>query len=275
MKKISIEKNDLISLLIMLFIGTISIMLGLIIVGNKPEVYNDIILETVAKNGSNMSGEISVFWITLFLGIPILLLIDYFIIKKNKIKNLKEIPFYLGMQVVLGVANFIWFLINGNFYIFLVFLSFMLFINQLINPKKQMENIILPIIIFYFLLTLCTIFNYIGIDKIFNLIGTDNIFNTSILLIATLILDILISLFAKSKNCLNRILMLMQIIIPCLFLLYRCERYIYNNKIIYISQPFFAKIFFDGIIIVMIIYIVYYIKTLNKPKILKVCHHLK
>ena len=258
--KISLEKNDLISLGIMIIIGFIFIMLGIIIVGNQPEVFNDIIIESTANKGSNMSKELSLFWSVLFLGIPFLLVIDYFFIKKKKVKSMNDIPLYLGLQTILAVANFIFFLVNGNVLMFLLYLSFMSFINHVIDPKKQIESIVLPIIVFYFLLTLCTIFNYLGIEVIFNFIGKTNIFNTSILIIFSIMLDIIILIFSKKKNCLNKILMVLQIILPCLFLLYKCERYIYNNQIYYYVQPLFARVFFDFIIILMIVYGIYKFK---------------
>ena len=83
MKKIEIETKDIISLIISIIIGAILIGGGLLFVGNKPEVYNDVIIGKIAQNSSNMSGEIKVFWCTLFIGLPIL----FFLQRKLKIKK--------------------------------------------------------------------------------------------------------------------------------------------------------------------------------------------
>ena len=67
MEKIKISSRDIIQFLIVFVIASILIFLGLCISGNSVEHYNDIIIETVASSGSNMTGELKTFWTILWL----------------------------------------------------------------------------------------------------------------------------------------------------------------------------------------------------------------
>ena len=53
---------------------------------SKHQVYNDIILEYTALTGTNKSGELLSFWISMFIGIGVV--IGYLYYKKDKIKKI-------------------------------------------------------------------------------------------------------------------------------------------------------------------------------------------
>ena len=64
-------------LLMGILIASISLMVLGPYMASKHQVYNDIILENVALSGTNKSGELLNFWISLFLGIITIVICTY------------------------------------------------------------------------------------------------------------------------------------------------------------------------------------------------------
>ena len=152
---------------------------------------------------------------------------------------MQEDSFYLKSQIVINIANLIYFLFKGSIFPILFLASILLFINRLINPKKEKEGLIFPIIIYYFLLSCYTLINFIGFSKEIN---------SLIFFIITFVIDIIIFIIDRKKEIINKFLCIMQCFVPLLFLYYIRYRYIYNNEIIYIKPPLFSILFYGGII---------------------------
>lgn len=249
MEKIKINYKELISFCLLFIIGCIMLFIGMAFVGNQAQVYNDIIIETVCQQSTNETGELAIFWCVLFLGIPILLYINYIINKNNKtdIQN-KEIGTILAVEIVTCVANIITYVITGNFNNVLVMASIISFVIFLINPKEQKRGIILTIIIYYFLNACCAVYNNRG--------GTI-ILNSNILLIITLILNIIILFFENKIIIMNKLILILQVFIPFIFLIYKCQRYEYNGEILYLNIPTLSKLIIYAFIITGVIFAIY------------------
>lgn len=142
MKSIKLNIRDIINFLIMCLVGIILVFLGMVFVGNNPEKFNDIIIETVAYYGTNETGELSVFWCVLFIGIPLLLILNYFLNrKKNNETSQKELKPIIAIEIVTSIANIIFYIIQGYFNSTLIMVSIISFINYIINPDEQKKRI--------------------------------------------------------------------------------------------------------------------------------------
>lgn len=249
MEKIKINYKDIISFCLIFLVGCILLFIGMAFVGNQAEVYNDIIIETVCQQSTNETGELAVFWSILFLGIPVLLLINYFLNKKNKSNTEnKEIGTVIATEIVTCVANIVTYIITGNFNNVLVMATIIAFVIYLINPKEQTKGLVFTIIIYYFFNACCAVYNNRG--------GTI-ILNSSILMIVTLVLDIIVLLLEKRKQIINKLILILQVFVPFIFLLYKCQRYEYNGQIVYLDIPTLAKLIIYAIIITGVVFAIY------------------
>lgn len=249
MEKIRITYKDIISFITLVIVGSILLFLGMALVGNQAQTYNDIIIETVCQQSTNETGELGVFWIVLLLGVPVLLAINYFVNKNNKTeKENKEIGIVLATEIVTCVANIITYIITGGFNNVLVMVSIIAFVIYLINPEQQKKGIVFTIIFYYFLVACCAIYNNRG--------GTE-VLNSNILLIITILMNIIVLLLEKRKKIINKIILILQVFIPCILILYKCQRYEYNGEILYLNIPTLAKIIIYVLICSGIIFAIY------------------
>ena len=249
MEKIKINYKDIINFSIIFIVGSILLILGIAFIGNQAQIYNDIIIETVCHESTNETGELSVFWAILFLGIPVLLLVNYLINKKEKsnVEN-KGIKTILATEVVTCISNIVTFLITGSFNNILVLISIIAFILYLVNPKEQLKGLVFTIILYYFLNTCCVIYNNRG--------GTI-LLNSKILLMITLVLDIIVLMLERKKQIINKLILILQVFIPFIFLIYKCQRYEYNGQILYMDIPTLAKLTIYTLIIAGVLYSLY------------------
>lgn len=249
MEKIKLNMRDIISYLIMCVISVIVIFLGMALVGNNAETFNDLIIETVAYYGTNETGELAVFWGVLFAGIPILLIINYLINKntKNGKENKKILPVF-AIELILSVASIIYFLVTGTINQILTIGMIVTFFDYMILPGQEKKGLVLSIIIYYFLLSLCTMYNNRG--------GTI-LLNSKILAICTIFINLIFMGIETKKKIINKSILIMQAVIPSLLLLYKCQRYVYNEKIMYFSMPIVARAIIIIAIISMFIFAIY------------------
>lgn len=203
---------------------------------SKHQVYNDIILEYTALTGTNKSGELLSFWISMFIGIGVV--IGYLYYKKDKIKksienskskNLDFIAvgiFILPLFFVLIIKQKInlYFLILG----FIYFL-FSIFVKD--ESIKKYKFLFLFIMSYYFSISLKTISD--RIIKKFEFLPQDAIY-----LLTILIFIILIYFLKKNtfKN-LDKTILILQIPIPFILLNYLSNEYILNGEKYIISYP--------------------------------------
>ena len=203
---------------------------------SKHQVYNDIILEYTALTGTNKSGELLSFWISMFIGIGVV--IGYLYYKKDKIKknienskskNLDFIAvgiFILPLFFVLIIKQKInlYFLILG----FIYFL-FSIFVKD--ESIKKYKFLLLFIMSYYFSISLKTISD--RIIKKFEFLPQDAIY-----LLTILIFIILIYFLKKNtfKN-LDKTILILQIPIPFILLNYLSNEYILNGEKYIINYP--------------------------------------
>ena len=244
MSKIKLTKRDLLGVLIFVVIGIVLTAIGLVVVGNQPEIYNDFIAETIAYFGSNMSGEMKVFWTVLLVGVVGLLWFGCRL-KKPKDSVDEKIPMIIKIELVLGVANLIYMWITGGVQIVVTLAMMAAFFNYLVNPRKQKDGLVLDIVVFLALYAVLTALNFVGLR-----IEASGV----LILLIAMLLGLLILAIDKRKKILNRVLLLLQVVVPLGFLACLINRYSVNGDIVRISYPVQVKVLFIVAILAMMGY---------------------
>ena len=105
-----------------------SISLGVLLpyMASKHEVYKDIILEHVALDGANKSGEILAIWVSLLIGGISIFVFRYFESKKNITVSKENIKLdFIGVGIILIPSIFILFFKQEiNFYLIFVGIAY-------------------------------------------------------------------------------------------------------------------------------------------------------
>lgn len=247
MSKIRLGKRDLLSVLILVVIGVILMTIGLIAVGNQPEVYNDFIAETIAYFGSNMSGELKVFWTVLILGTLGLILLNCRL-KKTKDINDEKIPMIMKIETVLGVVSLVYVWITGSLQMVVTLTMVSVFFNYLVNSKKQKEGLVLNIV---------TFLAFYGITTALNWMGLRCEISGALIMLITIPVDLIILAIDKRKSVLNKILLGLQLVVPLGLLACVVERYSINGEIVKVGYPIQVRILFALVILVMVGYGIY------------------
>ena len=248
-----LHKNIFFPLSIIILLMYIVFILLLPIIGEQPEVFHDIILERVAIDGTNKSGEIRLFWSVLCSSvIGIILLLHFFSFKKDEVNNLSSNN--LLVLNILIIPNIITLLFTGKFSFSLLAL---LLIFYIIREKQSMVNTInimslIPIIYYSFMgiIALMVVFFQKKID-----------INSFFVKIATIIILLSIYFWGKIKNNLlfniQKTCGIFQIFIPLLLSIAFIEKYIYKNKIYAVNLPCPYKFIMGGILVSLVFYAIY------------------
>ena len=203
---------------------------------SKHQIYNDIILEFTALTGTNKSGELLSFWISMFIGI--IVVIGFLFYKKDKIRksieNSRNISLdFIGIGVFVLPIFFVlivkqeinlFFLILGSIY----FLSFIFVKDK--NIKKY-KFLVLFIMAYFLSISLKTILD--KVIKNFEVLPQDAIYLLTIFIFVSAIY------FLKKKNYrnLDKIILIFQIPIPFILLNYLTNEYILNGEKYIINYP--------------------------------------
>lgn len=262
------EIKKLIFLFSPLMAGIIVTSISLAILGpimaSKYEVYQDIILENTAFKGTNKSGEILNFWISMFLGVITVITIVYLQRKKirdiinNKIKKSKNYDFLgFGLLIILVFLLFSTQKINF-FYLVLIVVYFSTYI---FGRKEIQKNKIIMLLfaIYFFIMSLKAI-----IDKLiknYEIISQDRVY-----FLTGLFFLIVIYFLKKSQfKLLDKTILLFQIPIPFALLTYLTNKYTLDgvNQIKISFPKRYIGIILLTIVVLLIINIIQY-KKMNK-----------
>lgn len=233
----NIIKNVLESFL-PLFIGMMITSISLAILqpymATKNQIYKDIIIENTALMGTNKSGELFSFWLSMFLGI-LSIIISYVIFKKNmdtkKKQNIKLD--FLGIGIFLLPIIFLLILKQEiNFLYFLLAVTYALLCIFMKKDKNYRNKVMMLIIILYYF----NLMLKIVIDK---LLKTVEIYPKDAIYLGTFILVIIILHLLKKRKIydINQLILLFQIPLPLILLIHLTNNYLLNNEIYKISYP--------------------------------------
>ena len=222
--------------------GIITTSVSLAILGpymaSKHQIYSDIILEMTALSGTNKSGEIFNFWLSMLLGILTIIISVY--LKKEKLRNIlnqkinDSETFNFPEIRIIFIPIILFFFITQkilNFYLFIGIL-YLFFYNFIPKKIKKYKLLLLMFCIYFFVIVLKVILGIL-IPQ-YEIISQKNIY---------LIIIAFFSLFfyflkRKKFKDLNKIILLLQIPIPVILLIYLSNKYLINNTEIYkLSYP--------------------------------------
>lgn len=229
----------------------------------KYQVFDDMILKGTAETGAKTSWELTVFWVSLLLGIFSIVIFS-FIKKKELNKKFKEnikldlvgygifiIPIFLFLILTQAISFF-------YFIMALIYILLSLFIEE---KEKRYKSLILLILIYFSTLSLKALTDKL-IKKV-EIIPHDSIY------LMTLLLFIIIFYYLKKNSFknLDKLILYFQFPLPLILLTYFTNKYEYNNEFIKIA---FSRRY-KAVIIFFIVYftIINLVEYKNKIKNLK------
>lgn len=255
---LNIKNNKLKILFCLVCFGVILMTIGYIKFGQRPEIFYDIISETLTQTKTNKSFELKWFWMITVIGIIILLALFLFN-KKSKKENIKEkiITPLNGLALGLVISNFVYFIFRGQFSFYLIGVLLLLILSKIVLPGKEIKYLVTCCFMQYSIYALLIIINFFGLK----LLIPDNL-----LLLGTVLLGIFLMNIEKKYNILDKAILIFQAIIPTVLVAYLVNRYTYKDQILYLNMPVVAKMFFILLISLLQIYTLYFIYKRIKTK---------
>ena len=203
---------------------------------SKHQVYNDIILEFTALTGTNKSGELLSFWISMFIGI--IVVIAFLFYKKDKIRksieNSRNISLdFIGIGVFVLPIFFV-LIVKQEINLFFLILGFIYFLSFIFARDKNIKKykfLVLFIMAYFLSISLKTILD--KVIKNFEVLPQDAIYLLTIFIFVSAIY------FLKKKNYrnLDKMILIFQIPIPFILLNYLTNEYILNGEKYIINYP--------------------------------------
>ena len=246
------------------FLVTISAISGLFLyffprISQIPETYHDIIIEHTARNATNKSAELTLFWLLCLAGailIPTLTVLLSLLFKKLPMNheflrglvpsNWKErVPKYLFIFLLPNILHILFY---GTYSLPLLFGTLLYILTSFLIPKYHKEIVLLFIFSYYFMLSLCTLFSHFTIKANLSssvLYLTSGIFATLLTILCLLL---------KKADWLRKLILLMQLSLPFLFVVYLIDTYEYLGS--FLRVPY-AKGYYLFIYTILILFFLY------------------
>lgn len=243
-------------LLMGILIASISLMVLGPYMASKHQVYNDIILENVALSGTNKSGELLNFWISLFLGIITVVICTYLrkgVLRKsisgelvNYRRNISKNFDFLGRGIFFLPILLLLF-ITQKLNIFYLVLGIIYFLSYILIDKKIKKGkfVLLFLSLYFFLITIKAILD--KVVKNYEIITSNGIY------FLTLLLFFIIFYYLRKANFknLDSTILLFQIPMPLILLTFLTNKYLLNNTENY--EIHFSKRYVIVIVLIMLL----------------------
>ncbi len=247
MNKLSFSKKDFLSLLAICLLGVIFVTVCIGIIGNRPQVYKEYIIETVAYSDSNKSGEINLFWALLFGGCLLTFIVQRFILHSKRVPSDEQAAESNASRnnwvIVLLLLNLAVYFMSGAFAPILLCASSLYILLSLVLPSRAKDGLILFIVLFYTVTAFTFLLNFVLACS----------FQTDFLLLTTVLIEVIILFFVRSKDGLRRISLLLQTILPFLLIAFLGNRYLYNDTVI--SLDLVPQVYFVVCSLMVILFI--------------------
>lgn len=249
-----------------LILGIIICSLSLAILSpymaSKHEVYRDIILENVGVNGTNKSGEIFSFWVSMLLGI-IAIIVSIKVLNSKGVSNKTNKQTLKFDLIGFGVFVFPIFSLliikqEINFFYLLLGIVYNLFYVFIKNKNIKRNKILILIIVIYFFSMMIKAIS----DK---LVKSHEIVSQDGIYLITIFLIIVVIYFLKKENFkhINKIILILQIPLPLMMLTYFTNKYFLKDKLYIIP---FSKRYMLLVLFIMICLIISNIIQYRKKK---------
>lgn len=230
----------------------------------KYQVFDDIIFKATAETGAKTSWELTIFWISLLLGILSIIIFSF--IKKKELnkkfkENLKLDLVSYGIFII-PISLFLILTQTINFFYFIMAFIYVLLYFFIEEKEKRYKNLILLNLIYFSTLSVKALTDKL-IKKV-EIIPHDSIY------LITLLLFVIIFYYLKKNNFknLDKLILYFQFPLPLMLFTYFTNKYEYNNELIKIafSRRYKAVIIFFIVCFTIINIIEYRNKIKNLKK---------
>ena len=230
----------------------------------KYQVFNDIIFRKTAETGGKTSWELTIFWMSLLLGVFSIVIFSF--IKKNELNKKFKENFKLDLVgygiFIIPISLFLILTQTINFFYFIMALIYFLLCLFIEEKEKRYKNLMLLNLIYFSTLSVKALTDKL-IKKV-EIIPHDSIY------LITLLLFIVIFYYLKKNNFknLDKLILYFQFPLPLMLLTYFTNKYDYNNELIKIafSRRYKAVIIFFMVCFIIINLIEYRNKIKNLKK---------
>ncbi len=212
------------------------------------EEYYDVIYREVSMTGYNKSGELKVVWIAIFCAMIITFVLAV-LSKKEVVLDERKISLDdLFFSPVL-IAVVIFYIVRGNWlvnYILCIAIG-VFFRND--REKREKEKIFILLIIFHFVNI--AIYAFLNLFLNYPLVEMNRF--TKILFILQVLFISFVVKKENKENIINRIILLVQAVLPFLLSVFLVDRYTYNGDEITIAQPINFKFIIISIMSILLL----------------------
>lgn len=220
-----------------------------------PQIFTDIIIENLAINGTNKTGEIQLFYTLLLLGCVLFAVLYFllsFLFNKNESFTDTSSPLESPLSVLFLflLPLLLRLIFYGKLSIPLCFFSIIIVILHVICKTYLKEAFIFYIFTYY---SCVALFTALAKCSLINAVSSNTLYLLTFLSATTFLL---ICLFFKNISLLNYGILLLQLLFPFLFLVYFIDSYLYRGSVVRIPYAkgyyVFFGILFAGNMLLMI-----------------------
>lgn len=258
------SKRSLMYFAIMIVVGMIFILGYLMITGNTPQVFTDVVQEYTSLHSSNKSAERNLFYIASILGILAYAIYYFRVISKRLLleENIATdkddkgaLYVVIGLLVFTATLYFVysatnWLLITGTIIAFILYV---------IDKKLTVLGTT-----FLFI----TAYAFCGIYRIYVVLG--GLYPLSMMTVSALSAITLITVLAINDNCEQSLLkgtMIMQLFVPFTLFVFLNSTYAYGEEIISVHIPYRIQILIYVLVVAFSVEAAFNIKSKwNKEK---------
>ena len=228
---------------VLLAAGSIFALTFLSVCGNIPQKYKDIIIEYVAWVAGNKSAEMQLLYILIGAGCAAILI--YYCYRRSSFTKtrtrkvradaemLRDDGIFFAMCAICITAGIYYFAYQG----FSPVLSASVILAMILLCIDK--DLFVPGIIFYY----SSFYGAIALYRVYALFGGETAINEASLTIVASLLSLMILISTNRRTNYIRGTMAVQIMIPCLLLVFFQTKYRYNGEILHIDIPTAAKVF--------------------------------
>lgn len=247
----------------MMIVGAVILIVYLVLTGNTPQMFNDVVNEYTAMLGSNKSAERNLFYILSFLGV-IIYTVYFFITQKvsssrmtvsreQREKN-DYVYIILALVVFIGIYYFVYLETNP----LLLAAAFLTSIIMLVNKEEVVSGISFFFICAYSVYAIYRGYVFVGGEKSLSIV--------TVALISLAISSGILSVNKSHKIGFVRGIMLVQVLIPFSLFIFLASKYKYGEEYLILHIPYKVQILIGLLIIAFIIEAILIVKKNWKKK---------
>lgn len=246
MEKIELTKRDFVFLGIISLVAVAFTVVWMALTGNAPQVYNDIVIEWTAWVRSNKRSEILLLRLLILLGAVSVFLWCKFcrkhflptntIVTEKKADAAKYLVVWICSIVVL---KFLFFQQVSQLFVFALCFAGIVFI---IEKNAVISSLCMYFLSYYALFAIYHTCNFLGSYRIIKAFSEMKNYPSALAVIFAILCTGIPLFFKKRSLILKSAILLIQLVLPALFLILSIKEYNFNGEIVNIGIPFRAKV---------------------------------